>query len=30
MNQDIDKLKEYFKLLLEDEDVSSRQWWVIN
>jgi hypothetical protein len=29
-NKDIDELKEYFKLPLEDEDVSPRQWWVAN
>jgi hypothetical protein len=29
-NKDVDELKEYFKLPLEDEDVSPRQWWVVN
>ena len=29
-NQDVDELKEYFKIPLENEDVSPRQWWVVN
>ena len=29
-NQDVDELKEYFKIPLENEDVSPRQCWVVN